>query len=249
MKRFVATTRWRDVFWNELHPYPKIVLCYMYDTANASGFIDYSPDLWLTQLQGKIDTKYSKFTKKDLINSLVDLQSKLLKGEGKQLYIKDFLFHQNKLPLVSGVEEDDWIIAKLKNNLEKFNNAKEIQTILDSVVDSSRIEKTEEINSKKKVKEKFQIPTKEEFNQRYLALLPTAHQHNIDDLYDHYVSNGWKVGGKTPIQDLDACIRKAIRRADKYKNSFNNDQENKKTRTESTLSAVDRIIEKNNAGK
>lgn len=261
MKRLVETNRWRDFFYTELHPYPKIVLCYMYDNADNAGFIDYSRDLWLAQLKGKLDDRYSEFTKTDLINSLEDLKEKLLSDGGKKLWIKDFLFHQNKLPLISGTEESDWIIAKLKNNLVKFNNAKEIQTILDSVIDSSKIKREEveeQVTSKKKVRKIFQVPTEEEFhnlyNEVYKKQKPEATQpapeHNISDLYDHYKSNGWKVGGKTPIQDLEACIRKAIRRGDEYKKKnfgeYNN--ENKKSRTETTLNVVDRIIKKNNGG-
>ncbi len=60
--------------------------------------------------------------------------------------------------------------------------------------------------------EKFKIPTKEQFNERYLELNPKADKRNIDDLFDYCKNNEWKAGGKRPMKSLDAYIRKYIRR-------------------------------------
>lgn len=257
MRRLVETNRWQDLFWNELHPYPKILLCFMYDTADAAGFIDYSADLWLANLKGKLDSRYAPFTKKDLVYALEDLKEKLLSNGKKKLFIKDFLFHQGKLPLVSGTEENDWIIAKLKNNLEKFNNAKEIQTILDNVIDVTKMVKDVEDKSttKKKQRKNFIPPSKEEFveiyKQTYLEVKPDsgdfAQDTDIEACYDHYKGNGWKAG-KVPMQDLEACIRKWIRNADSFKPkstySNNNNNIEKKSRTEVSLSVVEKLRKK-----
>ena len=68
MRLHAHTKRWQDLFWNELHPYPKMILSYCYDNADSAGFIDYSCSLWLTQMKGKLDSRYPEFTKKDLLN-------------------------------------------------------------------------------------------------------------------------------------------------------------------------------------
>lgn len=59
-----------------------------------------------------------------------------------------------------------------------------------------------------------QRPTKEE----WLAYAKTIVGWSIPDAenaYDYYESNGWKVGGKTPVKDWMACARTCSRRATK----------------------------------
>jgi len=235
--------KWQDNFYVELHPYPKLVLNYIYDNCQA-GFIEYIPNLWLTQIQGIIkDKKYPIFTKNDLINSLSDLKIKLLSDGKKKLFIKDYLKHQKKLPLISGIEENDWIIDKLTSNLEGFGNPKEISDILKNVRDIKEIEK----ENKKKVKEKkrFVVPLREEFKEYYLSEKPDAIADSIDGLYDHYVSCGWKVGSK-PMVDWEAAIRGAIKREKNYrvKNNYSNGTEHKKSRTETAFNVAEEL--KNN---
>lgn len=233
MIRFVQTQRWRDLFWNELHPYPKILLCYIYDNADSAGFIDYSASLWLTQLKGKSDNKYSEFTKKDLLNSLADLKDKLVSNGKNKLFIKDFLKHQKKLPLIRGNEESDSIIEKLKSNLFKFNNAKEIQDILDSVKEPEIIEESVVTNQKRNTAKKFVAPSYEVFKEYYLTQRPNEINEDIQGLYDHYVSCGWKVGNKK-MADYEAAIRASIRRNEKFNKNNNNTnyKSEKSSRTE-----------------
>lgn len=214
MIRIVQTSRWRDLFWNELHPYPKILLCFLYDTANEAGFVDYSANLWLTQLKGESNGRYSEFTKKDLINSLEDLKDKLLSNGKNRLFIKDFLKHQNKLPLIKGNQESDLIIEKLQSNLKKFNDAPEILELLNSVQVKVEEEKVVNVKNKRNQTTRFTPPSYEEFEAYYLSESPDTGTENIKELFDHYVSCGWKVGNK-PMQDYEAAIRNAIRRAEK----------------------------------
>ena len=245
MKRLVETERWRDLFWNELHPYPKILLCYLYDNADKAGFIDYSPTLWITQLKGKFDNKYSEFTKNDLINSISDLKDKLVSNGKNKLFIKDFLKHQNKLPLIIGNEEHDWIITKLKSNLDKFNNAIEILDILNNhVIDQNVIKKNKDRTNKKS--KTFVEPTFEELKEYYLSEEPNALLPDIQDIYDHYVSCGWTVGKNKPMVDWQSAVRKAIRNKVNFSNNrtnfnSNNNGTKKTSRTETTLSVVDEL--------
>jgi hypothetical protein len=250
MKRLVETLRWQDNFYMELHPYPKLLLSYMYDNCDVCGAIDYNQNLWLTQIQGESKDKkrYSQFTKQDLVNALEDLKPKLLSDKKKKLFIKDFLKHQNKLPLIKGNEEHELIISKLESNLPKFNDAPEILNILNNhVIDPNEIKTTKGRVSKKKI---FVEPTFEELKAYYLKEKPDAKLSSIEDIYDHYVGCGWVVGKNKPMVDWEACVRRAIRNEEQFsksKRSYNtNSGDNKKSRTEVTLSVVDKLTKNNN---
>ena len=238
-KRLVECDRWRDAFFISLHPNAKILLSYLYDNCNEAGFIDIHYSLMSTQL---------KMDKELIIISLKALQTVLLSDKKKKLFIKDFLKHQNKIPLKKGIEEDDWIIDKLKSNLERFNNAPEILNILQNhVVDPTEIKKPtrERVNRKKT----FVEPTFEELKAYYLSQKPDAELSAIQDTYDHYTSVNWVTKGGTDIKDWESAVRKAIRGRENYskgnRNYNNNNSSDKKSRTETTLSVVDEL-KKNN---
>jgi hypothetical protein len=107
MKRLTETDKWKDSWYIELSPYAKILLVYLYDNCDDAGFIDCVFKTWETQL---------KFETVRIKTALLELQKSLLSDKKKKLFIKDYLTHQKKFPLVKGNEEHDWIINKLKNN-------------------------------------------------------------------------------------------------------------------------------------
>lgn len=168
MRLHAHTKRWQDLFWNELHPYPKMILSYCYDNADSAGFIDYSCSLWLTQMKGKLDSRYPEFTKKDLLNSLSDLKEKLISDGKNKLFIKDFLKHQMKLPLKKGNIEDNQIIMKLQSNLQRFNNAPEILEILNNIEEEKKAEPIKKTTRTKKAPVEFVAPTIDEFISYFL---------------------------------------------------------------------------------
>ncbi len=236
--------KWQDNFYMELHPYPKLVLNYMYDNCNAAGVIEYHAPLWLTQIQGIVkDKKYPVFTKEDLKNSLGDLKIKLLSDGKKKLFIKDFLKHKKKLPLIKGIEENDWIIEKLASNLEGFGNPKEICDILKNVRDIKDIEK----ENKKKIKEtkRFVVPSFEDFKEYYLKKDPESNISSIHDLYDHYEKVGWKTKGGIKITNYEAAIRGGISRKKELLKSYGNSP-NKKSRSESAIDVYEELTTKKN---
>jgi len=233
MIRLVATNRWKDSWFIDLHPYAKLLLSYLYDNCDDGGFIDLNYTLWSAQL---------KMDKPHIVESLKALKMALLSDTKKKLFIKDFLKHQAKIPLIKGNEESDRIIIKLKNNLERFNNAPEILNILNNhVVDPSEVKKTKEKISKKKT---FVVPTFDELKEYYIKEKPDAELNAIKDIYDHYVSVGWTVGKNKPMVDWEACVRKAIRNREEFSKgnrNYNMNNNNKVSRTETTLSAVDEL--------
>jgi len=248
MKRYVEIDRWRDDFFVELHPNAKLLLSYLYDNCNDAGFIDVNYNIFSAQL---------KMQKDFIITSLKALQSLLLSDKKKKLFIIDFLKHQKKLPLIKGSEENDWIITKLESNLSKFNDAPAIKKILDSIIDQKKLdEEQEEDNKNKKSSKKkvnFKVPDYETFKEYYLTQKINPDEDDIKGLYDHYVTVGWVYGrNKTPIKDWESAIRGSVRRKEEdkknnvvgsgYKVNYNG--ENKKSRTETTLSVVEELTKK-----
>lgn len=234
MKRLVETNRWKDGWFVELTPNAKLLLSYLYDCCDEIGSIDLNYSIWSAQL---------KMEKQLIVESLKELQPALLSDKKKKLFIKDFLKHQKKLPLINGNEEHDWIITKLKNSLEKFNNAPEILKILDNHVinQNETKQKKERVNRKKT----FIEPTFEELKEYYLSEKPDAEMSAIQDIYDHYKSVNWVTKGGTDIKDWQSAVRKAIRNREDYskgnRNYNNNSADKKTTRTETTLSVVDEL--------
>lgn len=227
MKRVSKTNKWQDDFFIKLHPNAKILLVYLYDNCNDSGFIDATFKLWSVQLN--MDVEHIK-------KSLMALKPSLLSDTKKKLFIKDFLLHQEKLPLDKSNKEHQWIINKLESNLPKFNNAKEISRILDKVIDSSVVEK-KQVGKKK---EKFVVPEYKEWEKYYLEVKPDAEEEKIKNLYDHYISVGWVTSSKTPIVDWQSAVRKNKDR--KFSNFKGSDKDVKeKTRTEATISIMEKF--------
>lgn len=231
MKRLTETDKWRDGFFLELNPMAKLMLFYLYDNCNEAGFVDYQIKLFSTQLGLKPE---------EIILAIKELKPLLLSDTKKKLFIKDFLLHQKKLPLVKGSDETNWIISKLESNLPKFNNAKEIKDILDKVVEPKK-EEEEAPKKKSRAVNKFVVPERDEFKEYYLSEKPESDEDDINRLYDHYVSCGWKVGGSggKPMKDWQAAIRNSIRRNEKgYKNTSG---EKKKSRTQTTFNVVNNM--------
>ncbi len=228
MKRLTETDKWRDSFYLDLHPFSKLLLSYLYDSCDDAGFIDYIPKLWLTHLNGKSEV----FTKENLKLALAELQSKLLSDKKTKLFIKDYLLHQKKIPLIKGKDDHDWIITKLTNNLEKFGNPDEIKNLLKTVEDFPKIDKI----APKKIS-RFVAPEYEAFKEYFLTQKPDVDEDKIRGLFDHYVSCGWKVG-KNPMKDWEAAIRNSILRDKRVGNEH---ATTKKSRTETTMSVAEEL--------
>jgi hypothetical protein len=238
MKRLVEIDRWKDNFFMELSPYAKLILSYLYDTCNPAGIFDVNWSLMQVQL---------KMKKIEIKQSLTELQPLLLSDKKNKLFIKDFLKHQMKLPLIRGNEESDWIILKLEESLPKFNNAKEILDILDKVKDKEPIVNDNSKNTSTRAnKVKFVPPTYKEFYETYLVEKPDAIEEKIKNLYDHYVSVGWKVGNK-PMADYAAAIRKNMNNNfnTTSNNNYNHNNGEKKSKVEKTMNVVEKMTNQN----
>lgn len=223
MKRKTETNKWKDSWYVGLSPLAKLLLAYLYDNCDEAGFIDPIFKTWEAEIG---------INKSQILKSLLELKPALVSNK-KKLFIKDFLLHQEKLPLNPENKEDRWILTKLESNLEKFSKHESISGILLNKVEK----KSPEINYGKG-DIKFVKPKIEEFIDYYKTINPDANKDKIEELYDYYVSCGWKVG-KKPMKDWQAAIRNALKKT--KKTNFNNSDTNNKSKIDNIREANDTL--------
>ena len=145
-------------------------------------------------------------------------------------------------------KEFDWIILKLEESLSKFSNAKEISDILEKVKYKEFInnDSNKNTSARNNNKTKFVAPSYEEFHFTYLKEKPDAIEEKIKNLYDHYVSVGWRVGNK-PMADYAAAIRKNMNNNfnTSSNNNYNNNNGEKKSKVQKTMSVVEKMTAQN----
>lgn len=222
--RFSIVARWDDVWFMNLPPHSKLLFDYLCDNCSDSGFIE---------INYRLIEVHTGLNKAQIKSALLDCKKNLLSDTKSKIWVKTHLFWQRKLPLHRDIAEHRLIIAQLEKNLPKFNNAQEIQDILDGVIESQDI-------TGKRVSSRFVAPSYEEFSAYFKEVKPDATKDRIDNLYDHYVSCGWKVG-KNPMKDWQAAIRKNMNNNHRSNGNVNKNGQPPKSRTQTTMSVVDSI--------
>lgn len=224
MKRKTETNKWKDSWYVGLSPLAKLLLAYLYDNCDEAGFIDPIFKTWEAEIG---------INKSQILKSLIELKPALASNK-KKLFIKDFLLHQEKLPLNPENKEDRWIITKLESNLDKFSKHESISSILVNKVEkkSPKLTPSNEDNSK------FIKPKIEEFIDYYNSIKPDAKKEVIEELYDYYVSCGWKVGKKA-MKDWQAAVRNALKKVKPI--NFNNSSKSSNSKIENIREANDSL--------
>ena len=141
-----------------------------------------------------------------------------------------------KLPLKKGNTEDDKIILKLQSNLQRFNNAPEIQEILNNIEEEKKLEPVKKKTSKKKEQSpNFIPPTVEEFIEYF-------EENNFDEelarrAWKSYDSNNWHDSQDTPVKNWrQKCQNNWFRPENKK-----TEKTEKKSKLETTMSVVEEM--------
>ncbi len=223
MIRQTDTGKWRDAFFYNLSAAPKLVFIYLYENCNDAGFLD----LDYGQMHELMKLEKSKIEK-----CLIALESRYVKNsDGTKIWIKNFLLHQNKLPLPIKTEEGRRLLHILESNLSAFDSN---QFIRDIITDSLK-KKGRSITPKEtKI---FVPPTIEEA------------QAEVETLWLYYKGKGWKVG-KSPMVDWVSAFRGCFIRDKKNKLEKVNFSQNgeKQTRLDKIKAAAQKPIDYNQLG-
>lgn len=242
MDRYSVVGRWDDIWFTSLKPYDKLVFSYLCDKCDEAGFIEVNYKLWELHLG---------LNKDEIKVCIFNLQKMLLSDKKSKLWVKSHLFWQRKLPLDTNDKEHLWIISKIKANIEKFNNHKDLKTIIDDIekqIEESKNKKAPAKKSASTTRNNFAAPSYEDFRVYFLTQKEHAEEDEILNLYDYYISRDWKVGNKK-MSDWEAAIRVCIRRNNTTKPKFNNykKESDNKSRSNVTFQVVnDMTGEKNN---
>jgi hypothetical protein len=200
MERITSTDKWKDVWFLNLSPYGKLMFMFLCDNCDDAGFYTLSARFMSNQL---------RISPKDVVSSTRALNDKIcFSNDRKKVWIKNFLFYQKQLPLESNNQDHKKIKLMLEKNLKSFNEDEEMLFIIES---------TETVSGKKKTpRKKFEKPTlkeMKEYGEEYSKKEKVIMQENwADQLYNHYESNGWKIGGKSPMKDWKGAVRNAVLR-------------------------------------
>lgn len=126
---------------------------------------------------------------------------------------------------------------------------KMLHNFLDTVTQDSKLchvdkEKEEDKDIRYKIKSVFTQPTQEECITFFS--INNSNELNARNFFDHYSSNGWKVGGRTPMKDWQAAARKWIRNSGQFThNQKNNDSYMTKSQKHA-IEGLKKMREKNN---
>lgn len=191
MNRLTNTDKWKDEWFIALHPYAKLIFMFLYENCDEAGF--YKP-------KSSHMKKYIGMSAEDIVFHTKTLEEKIVFNESrKKLWIKNFLFYQDQLPLEKKNPEHQKIMLIMEKNLKEFDNHEDMLFILEKTSNSTT----------KKVK-RFVKPTIEEI-KKYADEYATQEQIEISTdwakgFYNHNESKGWKVGAN-PMKDWKAAIR------------------------------------------
>ena len=201
MERVTNTNKWRDDWFLDLSPNGKLTFMFLCDNCDDAGFFS---------LSTKHMSKYLDLPPKIIVSSVRELGDKIIFNKNrKKIWIKNFLFYQNQLPLEKKNIEHNKIKLVLERNINDFNDDEQILFIIknQSSVKSKRVTK-------------FTPPTLKQINDFILKYSDEEKFEAPEDIgkniFNHYKSNGWKVGSNK-MQDWESAVRGWLNR-DRNKN-------------------------------
>ncbi len=201
MLRMTNTDKWRDTFFYNLTPAPKLLFIYLYENCNDSGFMDLNYE----QMQELL-----KLDKDKLQKCMKALESRYVKNEeGTKIWLKNFLLHQGKLPLNLKTEEGRRLLNFLETNSNAFDSHF-IKAIIDDAFANKRRPATP------KETKSFIKPTLDEVVEHFsTGETSYATRDFWESIWLHYESCGWKVGNKPMVSWVAAfsgCLKRENKR-------------------------------------
>lgn len=110
--RYTNTDKWADEWFSGLKPLAKLLFMYLCDQCDIAGFIE------INEKKICFDTGLDK---QGMAKAMKEISGRLVKsGDGRFLYIANFIKHQKNLPLNPNNPSHRGIIARLEANLELF---------------------------------------------------------------------------------------------------------------------------------
>lgn len=203
MKRFTETQKWDDPWFRQLAGVHKLVFLYIVDRCDNAGFLELDVDAmaWHTKV------------KAEHIEGALKGLERGIKGASGWLWVRRFLRHQKNESLNPENPAHKQIISLLNTQRDRFNDLPEFQEHIGPLMG---LQSPIGIGT-------VQVKEKKGRVQRGEFIKPTIDQahaygaeigmklEEVDSWYDHFESNGWKVGGKAGMADWRAGLRNGKR--------------------------------------
>jgi hypothetical protein len=203
MKRFTETQKWDDPWFRQLAGVHKLVFLYIIDRCDNAGFLEIDQDAmaWHTKV------------KSEHIEGALKGLERGIKGPCDGWYwVRRFLKHQKNETLNPDNPAHKQIISLIGEQRERFASVPEFQSFVGPIKGllSPIGIGTGLVKVKGRVKRgAFVKPSRDEAKCYGEEIsMPSA---DVDSWYDHFESNGWRVGGKSPMLDWKAAMRNGKR--------------------------------------
>lgn len=217
MKRFTETEKWHDPWFRSLPAPSKLVFMYLTDRCNNAGFMELDKELLIILTKLKAD---------HLEGALKALARGIIIKDG-WVWVRRFLHHQKNDEINPSNPAHKQIISMLKEQLDRFGDNELFKSFIAQYLPlfgqapSKGLRSPIGIGIGKGIREKklFKKPSLEEVFTygKEIGLSKEI----CESWFDHFESNGWKVGGKTLMVEWKASLRNAKR------NPFNNERQHK----------------------
>jgi hypothetical protein len=196
VKRFSETAKWDDPWFRALPGVHKLVFLYVIDRCDNAGFLEYDADSisWHTKLEVKH------------IEGAIKGLERGIKGASGWLWVRRFLRHQKNDSINPENKAHTQIIALLSDQTERFKSVPEFEEFIAPYKGLlSPTGKGKGIKGKRDAREKGVRPTIEQ-SQEYAVSLGMPEDEG-GRFFDHFSSNGWKIGGKGAMKDWKSALR------------------------------------------
>lgn len=204
MKRFSETDKWRDPWFRSLSAPAKLVFLYVIDNCNNAGFLELDKELLVI---------FTKMKSEHLEGALEALKRGIIGASG-WVWVRRFLRHQKNEDLNPENPAHKQIISLLKDQVLRFGSVAEFK---DFIAPYRGLLSSKGIGiGKVKVQKaaNFEKPTLEQAKS-YGASIGMING-DVEGWYDHFESNGWRVGGKAKMTDWQAAMRNSKRKGGQY---------------------------------
>ncbi|MDY0104635.1 MAG: hypothetical protein RBS07_17010 [Lentimicrobium sp.] len=111
--RFTQTDKWKDGWFSELTTEQKLLFIYITDTCDIAGFIEFTPRIWSAE---------TGIDEKKIINIVNSMRKALVWSDSRDcLFVRNFLKHQNNLPLNPNNKAHVGVLKRFKYYAAKFD--------------------------------------------------------------------------------------------------------------------------------
>jgi hypothetical protein len=197
-KRFTATEKWEDVWFRKLKPAQKLLWLYMLDRCDLAGVLDLDRELAAFCIGGNV--------------SLEGFESRVVKLTETKIWIPKFIEFQYGCN-VRELDEH----APVHRAVLKLVNRYGLLSL--STVPIEYEEPIDRLQDKDKDKDKDKNKDKPQTLEAVILLF-TQRKYDVyeaDKFWNHYQSNGWKVG-KNAMKDWKAAAANWMKNAREWGN-------------------------------